>query len=651
MPIEPPSLDTRTYDTLRSDALLRAVRYTPEWTDQNASDPGVTLLELFAWYTELLFYELNQVPDRNYVKFLGMLGMDLRPPLPAVADVTFTVGNGASAGAVPERAQVKAQNPADGSMMIFETAVDLDLVSLQLTDVQVFDGVEYAPYTAANQTPGTTYPVFGWRAAPGAALMLGFSPPQGSPPPPRPLPEQLRLRVFAPESAGGGPVAVGPEAGRPRVPPAALVWEYRPVAEPERWQRVQVQRDDTAGFTRDGYVILTGPPDAAATPEREGHVNDARYWLRCRIADTSGYASAPVVDMIATNTVPASNLATVRTEYLGQSGGRPAETFTLSHTPVEVTSLALDVVTTDGVTSRWTRVDDFLSSPPDDPVYTVDPASGKITFGDGRAARILPDGANVTAAIYRYGGGAAGNVGIGAIATVATHVEGVTGVTNPRPAVGGADAQTVEELAGLAPAILRAGQRTVTGTDFVSQAMQGGDVAKATAVPLSHPYHPGIEVPGAVSVVIVPANSSVPNPTPSEDLLRAVAAELDRHRLLTAEVFVVPPAYQAIAVSATLVAAPGHSPDAMAEAARKAINAYLDPLTGGMNSQGWPFGDSLIPTNLYAVLAGVDGIAGVTFLSVAVDGRDHPVDSPVPVPPDGLLYGAGHTITVLAVTS
>ena len=412
-----------------------------------------------------------------------------------------------------------------------------------------------------------------------------------------------------------------------------------------------MQSDETAGFTRDGYVVLTSPPDAAATQEQEGHITDARYWLRCRIADTSGYASAPVVDVIACNTVPATNLATVRAEYLGQSTGQPGETFTLRHTPVDVKSLVLDVLTPDGDTSSWTAVGDFLSSQPDDPVYTVDGASGSIAFGDGRAGRILPEGATVTATVYRYGGGVAGNVDAGAIATVDSYVAGVTGVTNPRPAVGGADQQTVEELGSLAPAILRAGQRTVTGADFVSEATRVGDVAKATAVPLSHPDHPGIDVPGAVSVVIVPANSSAPNPTPSEDLLRAVAADLDEHRLLTTEVFVVPPSYQAIAVSATIVSAAGHSPDAIAQAAESAVNSYLDPLAGGLDGQGWPFGQSLIPTNLYAVVAAVDGVAGVTALSVAVDGRDQPVDAAIAVPPDGLLYGEGHTMTVMAVAS
>jgi len=183
-----------------------------------------------------------------------------------------------------------------------------------------------------------------------------------------------------------------------------------------------------------------------------------------------------------------------------------------------------------------------------------------------------------------------------------------------------------------------------SGTVVAPSQMHHG-VAKATAVALRHPDYPDIEVPGAVTVVIVPSDSGAPNPTPSQDLLRAVAADLDQHRLLTTEVFVAPPDYQAIAVTAGVVMSSGSSPDAIATAVAAAIDAYLDPLVGGIGGTGWSFGESLIPTNLYAVIVAVDGVLGVTSLAIAVDDRDHPVDAPVAVPADGLLYGAGHTIT------
>ena len=47
--------------------------YDPSWTNHNPSDPGITLIELFAWLTEMLIYRVNRVPERNYAKFLKLL--------------------------------------------------------------------------------------------------------------------------------------------------------------------------------------------------------------------------------------------------------------------------------------------------------------------------------------------------------------------------------------------------------------------------------------------------------------------------------------------------------------------------------------------------------------------------------------------------
>jgi len=74
---------------LVDEARKRIVQYCPEWTDYNLSDPGITLIELFAWMTELMVYRLNRVPDKNYVKFLELLGLQLKPASSARTDLTF----------------------------------------------------------------------------------------------------------------------------------------------------------------------------------------------------------------------------------------------------------------------------------------------------------------------------------------------------------------------------------------------------------------------------------------------------------------------------------------------------------------------------------------------------------------------------------
>jgi hypothetical protein len=82
MPIVPPLLDDRSWQDLRDEALARVPIYTPEWTDLRPGDPGVTLVEVFAFLTEALIYRLNRVPDNSYLAFLNLLDA---PPLPAEA--------------------------------------------------------------------------------------------------------------------------------------------------------------------------------------------------------------------------------------------------------------------------------------------------------------------------------------------------------------------------------------------------------------------------------------------------------------------------------------------------------------------------------------------------------------------------------------
>ena len=80
-----PKLDDRKWEDLVREAIDLIPKYCPEWTNHNASDPGITLLELFAWLIEVLLYRLNRVGDKNYLAFLNLMGIDLQPPQPATA--------------------------------------------------------------------------------------------------------------------------------------------------------------------------------------------------------------------------------------------------------------------------------------------------------------------------------------------------------------------------------------------------------------------------------------------------------------------------------------------------------------------------------------------------------------------------------------
>ena len=83
MVLPAPNLDDRHFQDLVDDAKRLVQQRCPEWTDHNVSDPGVTLIEAFAQMVDQLIYRLNRVPDRHYIKFLELIGVELRPPAAA----------------------------------------------------------------------------------------------------------------------------------------------------------------------------------------------------------------------------------------------------------------------------------------------------------------------------------------------------------------------------------------------------------------------------------------------------------------------------------------------------------------------------------------------------------------------------------------
>ena len=107
MPLDPPNLDDRTFQDIVDETKRLIPRFTPEWTNHNVSDPGVALIELFAWVSEMVLYRVNQVPDRMYVHFLNLVGIEPFPPSVARANLTFWL----SAPAEPRRCRVPRTAP------------------------------------------------------------------------------------------------------------------------------------------------------------------------------------------------------------------------------------------------------------------------------------------------------------------------------------------------------------------------------------------------------------------------------------------------------------------------------------------------------------------------------------------------------------
>lgn len=92
--IKPPPIDPRGYGELLAEVTARIAVHNPEWRNHNDSDPGMTLLQLWAFMSENLLYQAGLVPDRVRVKFLELLGVEVAPAAAARGIVAFDLARG-----------------------------------------------------------------------------------------------------------------------------------------------------------------------------------------------------------------------------------------------------------------------------------------------------------------------------------------------------------------------------------------------------------------------------------------------------------------------------------------------------------------------------------------------------------------------------
>jgi len=657
MPLTAPNLDDRQFADIVSEAKTLIPRYAPEWTNFNESDPGITLVELFAWLTEILVYRLNQVPDRNYIKFLQLIGIELEPAQPARAELTFTLSRtDIGSVIVPLGTQVAAGG--SGQPIVFETDQALIALGATLAGVQTFDGFGYTDQTKKNGNAGQSFYPFGQKPQPGNALLLGFSSSI-------PLPtDQFNIAVSLFQDALN-PLVM--ECGTSIPPPATLAWEYWNGAQ---WQSLDLASDGTRAFSQEGHVLFAGP-GAMAQSAALGNITASLFWIRARVQSAS-YEVAPQVAAIRTNTISATQAITFSDEVLGGSTGISNQTFQVANTPVMVLDTPVQVTNSDGTKVSilsvrleidegqgfmvWQEVDDFYSSGPNDRVFTIDRNTGIITTGTGDNGRIpvanqSNPGANVVARSYRAGGGSQGNLGANAITQLQGSVPTIATVTNYDPATGGTNEESVADAKLRASLALQSKDRAVTPDDFRYLATQapGANVKRALALALYHPDYPSGPIPGVVTVIVVP-NSPDPKPTPNQTTLKAVCAYLDTHRLLTSEVYVVGPVYRKIKVQVQLVVSASYDLATVKNTILTNLNTFFSPLQGGTAGTGWPFGGTIYYSDVYRVIIQTQGVQRIqdNQLLIYLDDQLQTFCRDVPINQAELLYNdpANHQVDV-----
>ncbi|MEO5900014.1 MAG: putative baseplate assembly protein [Ilumatobacteraceae bacterium] len=616
MSLPVPDLDDRRFQQIVDEAKRLIPSLCPEWTNHNVSDPGVTLIELFAWMSEMIIFRLNQVPDKLYTQFLNLLGVRPFPSQASTVDLTFWLSTVTDVPVlVPLGTEVGTNHLETAE--IFSTTADLRIEQPVLTramsghgeDLMV-DVLNELHYERESVRCFPSQPI-----QPGDALYLGFESSIAG--------QVIELTVNATA------LGVGIEPGRPPVE-----WE---VWSGEYWIPCDVHTDTTGGINRNGIVLLMIPNKHAALT-LEGN---RAFWLRLRllkaVAGQPTYVTSPELFQLGIasrgGTVQAEHSARVSGEVVGRSAGIPGQEFRLKQAPVlpRREGELIQVITSEGATD-WTEVSDFALSGEEDHHVLWDDGEGVIAFGpavrhaDGKILQhgaTPPDGALIVAREYRHGGGAAGDVGAGTLTAMRSTIPYVDRVENRKSATGGVDAETDDDVKTRGPMTLRTGQRAVTTGDYERLALQSTlQVSRARCL---RPSVAG----GPVRVLVTPhtdkraEDQTIDDYVLTEPLYRTVAEYLDERRVLGATVEVTTPYYVGVSVAALVRAAPGRPPTIVRQDVLDEIYQYLSPLKGGPDKHGWPWDVTLTTAGLQAVVAEIRGVVSVDELVMfAVDLRN-----------------------------
>lgn len=623
VPPELPNLDDRTFDQIRSELLLRIPRYTPEWTDWNESDPGVTLVELFAWLAESIGYRLNRAPERCLLTFLDVLGIGPEPARAANADLTFTVRPGETNPiTVPARTVVNSDvRTDDGRPIVFETEQGIELMPLRLQSLQLAGLSDFELHTIEDAATPEFRP-FGADPQHGSALYLGFGPADA----PVTFPQQITFLVDP----------VSNEEAHPT--DARLQWEYRSSATAQRWSPLDTYVDGSRAFTRRGYVSIAGPRNSVFVP-KVGKEDRALHWLRCRLV-SGGYGAgqAPRVGLLRYNTAPAVSLSTVADERAGQSDGRTEQEIRLAHGSVLAGSVAVKTVPPPGENAlkeeEWKVVRHLAESGPNDFHVEIDTINGTLRFGDGVHGQVPLAGFDVFVS-YRHGGTGLANVAPDSITGLEAAPIGVVSVTNLRAANGGRNEETNNSLKRSAASRLRGDDRAVTAEDYRRLARLVGGVADAAAIERRHPKYPGVDVPGCVTIAILP-DAENPGTHASPELIDTVKAALAPARAIGTELSVGSARFVHVTVKVLVDVDPYASfGDVRADVARRLAESFDPAPSTKTTTAATSFGRDFFPTMLFGVVQGVPAVIAVALLEVTVDGAMHgDIATPVQVAAD-----------------
>jgi predicted phage baseplate assembly protein len=588
----------RRFPDLMAVGRARVPALAPQWTDHNAHDPGITLMELLAWVAEAQLYATGRLRRSERAAYAalsslvpagtrparGLVWPDPKDPRAPAASFAQSVVIGADAVVHVLNADAPAFHP-DGKVLWIPG--DVLRVATRLADGRAID------HTAVNQREGPGFEPFGESGRPRDVLEIDFAcrDDGGMFPPKR-------------EDAAGAYWTLGVRAAAPLVESVAgnatrtVALAATLVTDTERYP-LAIVSDTTDGLLHTG-VLRFDVSAVASSPKR----------FTLELHAPRGLARVPRVLRIAPNVLPVVQGREIRREVHTVNAATdwgfqldvPGLRFAPSEEPVRI-----EVVEASG-RSGWKRCARLAEQGPDDAMYELDVASDRITFGNGINGRAPRAGAQVLA-WYAVSDGAQGSVARNRRWQVQGFGEAF-GV-NPDAITGGAGVDGWRALRRESRRRARDDHALVSAGDIAQAALALPllDVSRAWVVPANGP---GPRT-GTITLVAMrglrAGEEADPRPE-SRRWLDAVRRRLLARLPLGSRLVVVGPRYATFSVQATLEAVAGRRVDDIRRDAMEALRKRLATRGRLARRPGLPVSHS----DLAGWLRAVEGVASVVSL-------------------------------------
>ncbi len=447
MPIPPLQLDDRTFADLVDELRSLMPRRAPAWTNHNAADPGIMLVELFAWATEAMIYRINRVPPVSRARFLELLGARFQPARPAVVRVKVTTQDLTSPYRLKRGTVLYAQTERRAPRVAFETVQDYWLTPSSPAVVVTARQSELVEGQLLGQSNGQSHQL----------LMLG------------------QPSILLPSE---------PFPRRPIVMVGDERWEYRAT--------LRDSGPDDIHFTIRPWLnaVVFGDGCHGRQP-----ADDAPIRVTYR-------TEQPTLRVVENELVRDTSRKAARVFRLRHP------LFALDLQEEDPFEPAL-YVTNQGPKQRWAYRSSFLDLGVGAAEFTVEPWSNAIRLGDGGGHGQIAQGE--IRASYRHTLGAAGNLPRAATFLLDPKLEGtrprLTVDPTFRPITPGVDRTGLDEARDMAFTLLKPHERAITGADFQELTAQNhADIVRVTPVSGRDltSETPDAYRPGHVSAILTP---------------------------------------------------------------------------------------------------------------------------------------------------